>query len=282
VPSANAEFKVAVGGPLVSLALATLLLLIAGLVSLPKPVDGTVFWIGYINATLLAFNLIPALPLDGGRILHAALWGWRGDLVWATQIGTAIGRGFGTLMIGAGIASFVFGVAAGGLWLALIGWFLNLAAQAEAHQVIARERLRGIKIQDVMVDDPVTVEPDLTIGQVIDEIARRHRHSSYPVVTDGRAVGLLPFRCLAATPRSEWDDRQVQDCMLPREQVPALPENEPAAEALQELAASEIGRALVVDDGRLAGLLSITDLARAAQLGPPKGRGATSSRRADS
>ena len=267
MPSAGAEFRIAVGGPLVSLAIATTLLLVAGLASLPKPVDGTVFWVGYINALLLAFNLIPALPLDGGRILHSGLWAWRGDLVWATTVGAAIGRGFGTLLIAAGIASLLFGVAAGGLWLAFIGWFLNMAAQAEARQVIARERLGGLRVHDVMVDDPVTVTPDLTIGEVIDEVARQHRHSTYPVIDDGRPVGLLPFRCLAQTPRDEWDEKHVRDCMLASEQVPTVPEDEPAAEALQELAQSELGRALVVDDGRLAGLLSITDLARAAQLG---------------
>jgi Zn-dependent protease/CBS domain-containing protein len=270
MPSARAEFRIAIGGPLVSVAIATVLLLVAGLAPLPNAVDGTVLWVGYMNAVVLVFNLIPALPLDGGRILHSGLWAWRDDLVWATGVGAAIGRGFGILMIGAGIASFVFGVAAGGLWLAFVGWFLNMAAQAEAQQVIARERLRGLRVHDLMVDQPVTVAPDLTIGEVIDEVARQHRHSIYPVVEDGRPVGLLPFRCLAETPRSEWDERRVRDCMLPREQVPTVPEGEPAAEALQELAQSEIGRALVVDDGRLAGLLSLTDLARAAQLGPPQ------------
>lgn len=171
-------------------------------------------------------------------------------------------------MIAAGIASLFFGVAAGGLWLAFIGWFLNMAAQAEAQQVIARERLGGLRVHDLMVEDPITVEPGLTIGEVMDEVARQHRHSAYPVVEDGRPVGLLPFRCLAQTPRSEWDEKHVRDCMLAREQVPTVPEDKPAADALQELAQSELGRALVIDDGHLAGLLSITDLARAAELGP--------------
>jgi Zn-dependent protease/CBS domain-containing protein len=268
MPSAGAEFRIAIGGPLVSVAIATTLLLVAGLASLPKAVDGTVFWVGYINAFLLVFNLIPALPLDGGRILHSALWAWRGELVWATQVGASIGRGFGMLMIAAGVASLLFGVAAGGLWLAFIGWFLNMAAQAEAQQVIARERLGGLRVHDVMVEEPITVTPDLTIGEVIDTVAREHRHSTYPVVDDGHPIGLLPFRCLAQTPRSEWDERRVRDCMLDRDQVPTLPEDERASDALQELAQSEVGRALVVDDGRLAGLLSITDLARAAKLGP--------------
>lgn len=268
MPSAGAEFRIAVGGPLVSVAIATTLLLVAALSSLPKAVAGTVFWVGYINAALLVFNLIPALPLDGGRILHSGLWAWRGNLVWATQVGAAIGRGFGALMIAAGVASLFFGVGTGGLWLAFIGWFLTMAAQAEAQQVIARERLGGLRVHDVMVEEPVTVGPDLTIAEVIDEIAREHRHSTYPVVEDGRPLGLLPFRCLAQTPRTEREEKHVRDCMLPRDEVPSVPEDEPAAEAMQELAQSGVGRALVVDDGRLAGLLSLGDLARVAQLGP--------------
>lgn len=262
-PSAGAEFRIAVAGPLVSLAIAAALLLFAGLAPLPEAVAGTAFWVGYINAVVLAFNLIPALPLDGGRILHAALWAWKRDLIWATQVGTTIGRGFGWLMIGGGIASFVFGSSAGGLWLAFVGWFLNLAAQAEAQQVIARERLGGLRVRDLMVADPVTVEPDLTVGELMDGVVHRHRHSTYPVVDHGAVVGLLPFRCLAATPRREWDERRVRDCMLPREQVPMLTEGEAADEAFQQIAQSEIGRALVVSDGHLAGLLSISDLARA-------------------
>ena len=123
-------------------------------------------------------------------------------------------------------------------------------------------------MRDLMIAKPVTVDADQTIGEVVDEIVRRHRHSTYPVLDHGRPVGLLPFRCLAQMPRSEWYERHVHDCMVRRDEVPTLPEDEAAADALQDLAGRELGRALVVDDGHLAGLLSLIDLARAAQIGP--------------
>lgn len=144
--------------------------------------------------------------------------------------------------------------------LAFVGWFLNAAARSEAQQIIARERLAGLHVRDLMVAEPVTVAPDLTVGEVVDGVVWRHRHTTYPVVERGRALGLVPFRCLAAMPRCEWDERTVRDCMLPREQVPTLSPGDDAAEALQRLAGSEVGRALVVSDGRLEGLLSLRDL----------------------
>lgn len=254
-----AEFRVAAAGPLVSAAIADVLLLLAWLAPLPEPVGGTAFWVGYINAVVLVFNLIPALPLDGGRILHAGLWARRG-LVWATRVGADIGRGFGTLLIGGGVAASLLGAIAGGLWLAFVGWFLNAAARSEAQQILARERLASLQVGDLMVREPVTVEPDLTVGELVDGVVWRHRHTAYPVVEGGRALGLVPFRCLAGVPRRERDERTVRDCMLPREQVPTLAASDDAGEALQRLAGSELGRTLVVSDGRLEGLLSLRDL----------------------
>lgn len=266
LPSPRAEFRIAVAGPLVSAVIAGTLLLVAELAPLPRPVESVVFWIGSINVLLLAFNLLPALPLDGGRILHAALWARRGDLVRATRLGAAIGRAFGWLMIAAGIAAAVSGVATGGIWLALIGLFVSAAARAEAEQVIARERLAGLHVEDVMVEDPVSVGPDETIGEVIDRVVRRRPHSTYPVVDHGSPVGLLPFRSVAETPHREWDERTVRDRMLPRGEVPIVPDDEDAADALEELARHPVAHALVVHGGRLAGLLSLGDLTRTAEL----------------
>ena len=106
-PSAGAEFRIAIAGPLVSLVLGVFFVLIA-IAGLPSAVDGVAAWLGYINLALLVFNLIPALPLDGGRVLRAALWQSKGDLAWATRVGTDIGRVFGYLFIGLGLAMFIF------------------------------------------------------------------------------------------------------------------------------------------------------------------------------
>jgi Zn-dependent protease/CBS domain-containing protein len=264
-PSAGAEFRIAIAGPLVSLVLGVVFVLIA-IAGLPSAVDGVAAWLGYINLALLVFNLIPALPLDGGRVLRAALWQSKGDLGWATRVGTDIGRVFGYLFIGLGLAMFIFQGSFSGAWLAFIGWFLLQAATAEARYIATEAALHGLRVRDLMVRDPVTVDGDLIVGQFMDEVARSRRFTTYPVVDGGRPIGLLAFGSVAALPRSEWDSRRVREAMLPLEGVPLLTEDETAIDALTALSSPTSNRGLVVENGHLAGLLSITDLTRALEL----------------
>jgi Zn-dependent protease/CBS domain-containing protein len=263
--TAGAEFRIAIAGPLVSLALGVLFVLIA-LAGLPSAVDGVAAWLGYINLALLVFNLIPALPLDGGRVLRAALWQLRGDLRWATRIATDIGRGFGYLFIGLGVAMFIFQGSFSGAWLAFIGWFLLQAAIAEARYIATAAALDGLRVRDLMVRDPVTVDADLTVGRFMDEVAWSRRFTTYPVVDAGRPIGLLAFSSVAAVPRSEWDTLRVRDAMIPLGSVPLLAEDTTAVDALTALSSPTSNRGLVVENGHLAGLLSITDLARALEV----------------
>jgi Zn-dependent protease/CBS domain-containing protein len=266
--SAGAEFRIAIAGPLVSLVLGAGFVLLAR-AGLPSAVDGVAAWLGYINLTLLVFNLIPALPLDGGRVLRAALWQARGDLGWATRIGTDIGRGFGYLFIGLGIAMFIFQGAFSGAWLAFIGWFLLQAASAEARYIATEAALDGLRVRDLMVRNPVTVDADLTVGQFMDEVARSRRFTTYPVVDAERPIGLLAFGSVAALPRSEWGSRRVRDTMIPLDRVPLLSEDASAVDALAALSPPTSNRGLVVEKGHLAGLLSITDLTRAFEVRRP-------------
>jgi Zn-dependent protease/CBS domain-containing protein len=268
-PNAGAEFRIAIAGPLVSLGLGIIFVLLAVFAGLPNAVDGVVAWLGYINLSLLVFNLLPALPLDGGRVLRSALWHFRGDLAWATRVAADVGRAFGYLFIAAGIAMLIFQGSFSGAWLAFIGWFLLQAATAEARYIVARQALEGLRVRDLMVRDPATVEVDLTLGQFMDEVASSKRHTTYPVLDHGRPVGLLPFRSVAAVPREEWDTRRVRDSMIPHVEVPLLDEDEPAIDALAELSASAVNRGLVLENGHLAGLLSISDLARALEAARP-------------
>jgi Zn-dependent protease/CBS domain-containing protein len=264
-PSAGAEFRIAIAGPLVSLVLGGFFVLIA-LAGFPSAVDGVAAWLGYINLALLVFNLIPALPLDGGRVLRAALWQRSGDLGWATRVGTDIGRVFGYLFIGLGVAMFIFQGSFSGAWLAFIGWFLLQAATAEARYIATEAALDGLRVRDLMTQDPVTVDGDLTVGQFMDEVARSRRFTTYPVVDGERPIGLLAFGSVAALPRSEWDSHRVRDAMLPLERVPVLSEDETAIDALTALSSPTSNRGLVVENDHLAGLLSITDLTRALEL----------------
>jgi Zn-dependent protease/predicted transcriptional regulator len=261
----GAEFRVALAGPLVSIGLGILFVLIA-LAGFPSAVDGAAAWLGYINLILAAFNLLPASPLDGGRVLHSILWRAKGDYHWATRIASEIGQGFGYLFIALGLAMFIFQGSFSGAWLAFIGWFLLQGAKAEARYAATEQALGGLRVRDLMVQHPTTVDADSTIGQVMDDVAWAHRFTTYPVLEGGRPIGLLPFASVAAVPRSEWNTRRVRDTMIPLDQVPQLTESALAVDALAELS-SRKGRGLVVENGQLAGLLSISDIAKALEVG---------------
>ena len=270
--SAGAEFRIAIAGPLVSLVLGLAFTFFAWGIGLPAAVDGVASWLGYINLTLLVFNLLPALPLDGGRVFRSALWAAKGNFAWATHVAAGVGRGFGYLFIAGGIALLIFQGTFSGAWLAFVGWFLLQAAGAEDRYLLARQALRGLHVGDLVVRDPVTARPDLTIGEFMDEIVWKARHTTYPVTENGHALGLLPFRCVAEVPRNEWEERTVRDCMVPADKVPVVSENDELIDAAAELAESDIHRALVVDGERFVGLLSATDVARALEIRRAGGR----------
>jgi len=268
-PSAGAEFRIAIAGPLVSAALGGLFVAIAAAIGSPRAIDGVAAWLGYINLILAVFNMLPALPLDGGRVLRSALWRAKADFEWATRIAADVGRGFGYLFIGGGLAMLVFLNSWSGAWLAFLGWFLLMAAASEARYVIARAALSGLRVRDLMVRQPVTVRASETLGQFMDDVVHSHRYTTYPVTENGSVVGLLPFSRLAAVPRAEWETRLVRESMLPRGDVAVLREDEELIDALADLSEARSHRGLVLEGERLVGFLSISDLVRLLQ---PSGR----------
>ncbi len=271
-PSAGAEFRIAIAGPLVSLVIGVLCLFTPRLLALPTGVDGVLFWLGSINLVLLVFNLLPALPLDGGRVLRSFLWYLKGDFVSATHLAAAIGRGFGYLFVAIGVAFLIFYSAVSGIWLAFMGWFLLQAAGAEDRYVAAQQALGGLRVRDVMTREPVTTPPDLTLGEFVDQVVWTRRYTTYPVTENGTAIGLLPFHRVAEVPRAEWAARRVRDCMIPRAEVPVVAEDDDLMEAAAELSENTVNRALVLDGDRLVGLLSVTDVARALEMRGAGGR----------
>jgi CBS domain-containing protein len=261
-PSAGAELRIALAGPAVSALLGGAFVAIAALVDRPHEVDGVAAWLGYINFFLLAFNLLPALPLDGGRVFRALFWRAKGDFAAATRIAAAVGRGFGLLLIGVGLALFVAGGSWSGAWMAFLGWFLFQAATAEAQAVVLREALGGLRVADVMARSPVTVSPDVSLERFVDDTAFAHRYTTYPVVDDGGVVGLLPFARVAAVPRTEWARVPVRDRMVRRPETVVVRPDDDLLDALGAMSTGGLNRALVLDGERLSGLLSMTDVAR--------------------
>jgi Zn-dependent protease/CBS domain-containing protein len=266
-PSAGAELRIAIAGPVVSAAIggASIGLAQAGL---PDALDGVVAWLGYINLLLLVFNLLPALPLDGGRILRGILWHARNDFVWATRLAATTGQVFGGLMIVGGIALIVLVGTFTGAWLAFVGWFL-LGAAREEHRAADRQRAFGDQqVGDVMVRDPITVPPGVTVDQLADAMTPELEHTAYPVVEGARAVGLLPLGRILEAPRNQWEGKRVGDFALPLTSVTILTAETPLAAAAAQLGDGGIGRALVLDGEQLVGLLSISDVLRAIRAAP--------------
>lgn len=274
-PTAGAEFRIAVAGPAVSLLLAAGLIGGTWIPGLADPVDGVLAWLGIINAALLIFNLIPALPLDGGRMLRAALWRWKGDLQSATRLAAGAGRVLAIGMIALGLAMAVLGEGINGVWLALIGWFVLQAAGAEAQMVRHVPRAAGPRVGDMMDPDPVTTRPELTLDEFSRLAGIDLEHDAYAVLgDDARPVGIIPTRALAEVPREDWGTRTVADCMVGRAHVPALSAQASLDDAMEALRRSPVRRVLVVDGERLVGLLSLDDVARTLglRIAGPTGR----------
>jgi Zn-dependent protease len=261
-PSAGAELRIAVAGPLVSLLLGGLFVAVAAAGGLGSAVDGVAAWLGYINLILLVFNLLPALPLDGGRVFRSLLWLRSGDLTRATRIAADVGRGFGYLLIGLGLLLFILQGAWSGAWLAFIGWFLLNAAAAEGRYGLLRDALGDLRVRDLMIRQPESVPADWSLAEFMDDIAHLHHFTTYPVVADDRVVGLLPFAAVAGVPRPEWETTRVADCMLRIGVTPTVREDEPLLDAIGDMSAGPLDRALVLAGDQVVGLLSITDVGR--------------------
>ena len=263
-PSAGAEFRIAIAGPLVSLLLGVLFLAAALLVPFPPAVDGVLFWLGQINLMLLVFNMLPALPLDGGRVLRATLWQRRNDFLTATRSAARLGIFFGQFLIFGGLLLLFTVGAFSGVWLAFIGWFLITAAEGERRAAETRVALGGLRVRDAMVREPMTVSADLPVDRFVHEFFMSLRHTTYPVTRDGEVAGLISFRDAI----ERVDDGRgglVADAMVPLGAALVGDADAELAEVLPELVASPLRRALVRSDGRVGGLLSVTDAMRIVQ-----------------
>jgi Zn-dependent protease len=156
--SARAEFLMALAGPVASLVLAAALFLLVGVADQfdgTKAVAGVLWYLGLLNGMLALFNIVPAFPLDGGRMLRATLWAWRGDIAWATRIAAAAGELFGILLIVLGVLEIMRGDFVGGIWRCLIGLFLRAAASASYQQTIAQRLLGDVSVAQVMTSNPI-------------------------------------------------------------------------------------------------------------------------------
>jgi PDZ domain-containing secreted protein/Zn-dependent protease/CBS domain-containing protein len=267
--SPGTELRVAAAGPAVSVALAALFggaALAGDRLDWPAAVQGVVDYLGRINLILLAFNLVPALPLDGGRILRAWLWRRQASFVAATRSAARAGRAFGIVLVTVGLLELFTGAGLGGVWLVFLGWFLIQAAQDEATMALQRQVLGGRRVRDLMTPDPVAVPPGLSVAELIELAARDRRFSTYPVVEGGRLVGVVPLRAVATVPTEERQRRRVRDLMVPAREVPTVSPDQEVVDALAALGDRGARAMVTTTDGRLVGVLAAADVARALEI----------------
>jgi len=271
----GADFRVAAVGPAVSLVLAVLFALL-GLVldvaGAPELVVGVALWLGLINAVLAVFNLVPAAPLDGGRILRALLWWQSGDRTRAAVSAARAGRGFGWFLIAAGVGIAVLGGGIGGLWLAFIGWFITMAARGEEDYARMSSTLAGVTVGDVMSADPVTVPAGTTVDRFIDDYVFAHNFSTFPVIdSGGRPVGLVALRDIKAMPVGKRASTTVEDVAVPLPWVTVVTTEQLAVDVLPRMAATTSGRALVMTGNTVVGLVSPVDVMRRLEVAELRG-----------
>lgn len=264
--SAKGEFWMAIAGPAMSIAVALLFAALAGLVSgaaggeAMPPAGVVLAYLAGLNGLLAVFNMMPAFPLDGGRVLRAALWGWRGDILWATRIAAAFGSAFGLLLIALGLLSAIGGNVIGGIWWFVLGMFVRAAALSQVQQQRAQSLLSGMPVSRFMRRDPVAVRPDLTLDRLVQDYFYKHYFKSFPVADNGRLLGSVTLDALRTTDPDQWKVQTVGTIMEPATDDNTVAPDTDAAEALRRMQQCGKSRLLVARNGQLAGLLSLRDL----------------------
>jgi Zn-dependent protease len=264
-PSAGKEFLMAIAGPVVSAVLALALWGLAAVgarADWARPVVILLGHLALINLLVLGFNLVPAFPLDGGRVLRSILWGVMGSLRRATYWASLLGQGFAWLLIGLGFWLMIQGAWFDGLWLALIGLFLNNAARMGYQQVLVRQALQGEPVRRFMNPEPVVVPPSLDLRQWVEDYVYRYHHKTYPVGSNGHLEGVISTRDLGRFPRGEWDRHTVAEAMRPEVGAVSVPPGADALQALEQMQRTDASRLLVTEGGRLVGIISLKDLLR--------------------
>lgn len=279
--TARGEFFMAIVGPLSSLVIGGVLLLLVGLLAEPVapaedpaaligqlgPIALMATWVGSVNLVLAAFNMIPGFPLDGGRVLRSILWAITGNLRAATRWATWVGQGFGWLMIVSGI-SMVFGVTipflgtglVNGLWLAFIGWYLNRAAEQSYQRVVIQDILEGVPVTRMMRRDPPTTSPSESVERLVYEGIMGTDEHAFPVLDNGQLKGIVTLADVRSVPQDRWPETKVREIMTPVKECALTSSDRDAAEAMNKLATCDVHELPIMDNGQLAGVLRRQDL----------------------
>ena len=259
---ARTEFWMGIAGPLTSVgigAICTGLAWVLGSgmnVTPADPLMAVLVWLGYINIMLAAFNMIPGFPLDGGRVLRAAVWGVTGNADRATRIAARIGEGVALLFIMFGVWQFFSGAGIGGLWIALIGWFLLDAAGAAYLHVDTLATLKGLRVRDIMADDCLRIPARTPLQIFADDYVLRTGQRCFAVEKDGQIEGLITAADLKQIDRDRWTQVTVGAVMRPLNRLHTVTPDTTVVDALQAMGREDLNQLPVVSNGRMEGMLS--------------------------
>lgn len=270
------EFKMAIAGPLTSFGIGGILALFLWLtlntanssnhIAYLLQIKGILFYGTIANIMLGGFNLIPAFPLDGGRVLRAGLVRWKKDYHQATKTATTIGVIISYMFMGYGFMSLFRGDFVGGLWIVLIGWFLHSGAQSYMSQFELTTALKGLKVSDIMQTKIISVTKDLSADFVLKNFFMTSMKSELPVTNDqGHLLGMVTLKEILNVPQDKRDTVNVTHIMISKEQVAIMRPEMPLEKALLQMVQKRVGKTFVCDkDDLLLGVISKTDIMEAA------------------
>ncbi len=251
------EFIMAFVGPMSSVVLGVVcgtLWFVSG--GFSEQVQAVLVYLAAINLLLAVFNMIPAFPLDGGRVLRALLWWLTNNLRRATQIASQVGQGFAYVLIFGGLLWAFTGNILSGLWLVFIGWFLNSAAEGSYRQMVTQETLKGMHVSDMMYKDVEVVDPEATVRDLVERYILPRNIRALPVVHDSELVGIVTLSDVRDVPQEMWDATRVAEIMTPKENLHVLAPQDDVVQALEALAEQDLNQLPVVDRGNVVGLIT--------------------------
>jgi Zn-dependent protease len=261
--SPKVEFLMALAGPVSSVVLSGIFLALATAgknSGLPISTNGVLSYLAWINLILAGFNLVPAFPLDGGRILRSILWAVRHNLRWATHIASYFGSAFGIFLIIVGVINFIGGNFIGGLWYFLIGMFVRAASQMSYRQLIIRKALVGEYVGRFMHPEPISAPPSITVQQLVQDYFYKYHHKMFPVLEDGQIKGCVSTQEVKQIPHERWSECRVEDIIKPCSRENTISVHEDAIKALSLMNSTGNSRLMVLDGGRLVGIVTLKDL----------------------
>jgi len=260
-PTPAAEFWIAVAGPATSAALAVACAVpFATGLTLPAIADGLLHWLLFANTLIAIFNMVPAFPLDGGRVLRSMLWRATGSLRRATRISSSLGRGVGVALMVLGGLQLLAGNWIGAIWFFLLGVWLRQAAAGSYQQVLLKEMLRGEPVRAFMKREPVAVDPGITVAEFVHDYIYRHHFKMFPVVQDGNLLGSVTLAAAAAVPAEERERRRVAELLRPCSGDDCIAPDADVLDAIAKMSRTGRSRLLVGEDGRLVGILALKDV----------------------